>query len=90
MPHAEMRLNLNPEYPECQRVLGLGQEVRLTREENPGKKILVERQGGGREVRTIHWCLEITNARRCHKAMENLERFKITGHIFIFIFLEFI
>lgn len=77
-----MRLDLNPER---QPVPGLGQEVGLTREE-----IREERRGEGREVRTIHWCLEMTNSKRCHKAMENLERFTITGHIFIFVFLELI
>lgn len=38
-----------------------------------GKKVCEERRGG-RELRTIHWCLERTNSTRCHEELEKLER----------------
>lgn len=77
MPHAEMRLNLNPKH---QYAPGVGQESSWG-----GKGVFEARQGGDRHEN--HSLVLRTKSKRCHQAMEKLKRCTIIGQ---FIFLEFI
>lgn len=58
---ADIRLSLNPELSACT-WLGEGRDA------EEGRKSVKKRGGeDDEEVRSIHWCLERTNSKKCHK-----------------------